>query len=65
MDVPDSVMFRYKQSRFNMASEISASSLVQTSGNGVSPAAKEVVVGAAGGVTQVLIGKDFKFNWHC
>lgn len=40
-----------------MASEVSASSLVQASGNGVSPAAKEVVVGAAGGVTQVLIGK--------
>ncbi|KAH8430023.1 uncharacterized protein LDX57_007694 [Aspergillus melleus] len=46
----------------NMASELSTTApcpLVQTSDNGISPAAKEVVVGAAGGITQVLIGQPF------
>ncbi|KAI9044267.1 mitochondrial carrier protein [Aspergillus affinis] len=43
-----------------MASELSTTPpcpLVQTSDNGISSTAKEVVVGATGGITQVLIGK--------
>ncbi|PLB50609.1 mitochondrial carrier protein [Aspergillus steynii IBT 23096] len=42
----------------SVISAASSSPLVQSSGSGISPASKEIVVGAAGGVTQVLIGKS-------